>query len=198
MIRKAFRPAALASTLTLAACATAPAEMAAPTFPTAIEREEVAAEPPPPALAAAGSGAQVWQLRSALNVAALGCTRAGDMEITSRYNAMLKQHGTLLTQAYLEKESQYRKLHGRRWQSVQDRDATKLYNRYANHPQLDVFCKEASKIARDALRVPTENFARFAAAALPRLETPGLLDDPVPPPKIAAPKPAARRGAKKG
>jgi len=204
MTRTIFRPAALSSSLALilAACATAPEQASAPSFPTALEREEVAAEPPPPALAEAGSAAQVWQLRSALNVAALGCTRAGDNAISGRYNNMLKLHSILLTQAYIEKENQYRKTGGKRWQTIQDREATKLYNRYANHPRLDVFCKEAGAITADALRVSSEDFPRFAAAALPRLETPGMMDDPIPAPKPAAKatakKPAPRPAAKKG
>lgn len=160
--------------LLLAACATTPPQVAAPTFPTVEERAAVA-EVPPPTLAEAGDTAQVWQLRSALNVAALGCARAGDAAISARYNAMLKQHGPLLTQAYLAEEARYRAAHGARWQRVQDQEATRLYNRYANHPEPDRFCKEAGSISNDALRVSREDFPRFAAAALPRLETPGLM-----------------------
>ena len=180
--------------LLLAACATTPAEIAAPTFPTVEERAEVVDIPPPPALAESGDSFQVWQLRSALNVAALGCSRAGDTGIGSRYNAMLKQHGQLFTQAYLAEERRYRAAHGARWQRLQDQDATRLYNRYANHPELDRFCKEASQISQDALRVSSEDFPRFAAAALPRLETPDLFAAPAPQPQ----KSPARRVATKG
>ena len=176
--------------LVLAGCATTP-QVSAPTFPTPTEREAVADTPPPPALAETGDAMQVWQLRSALNVAALGCSRAGDASISSRYNAMLKQHGPLLTQAYLAEEARYRAAHGKAWQRVQDREATRLYNRYANHAEPDRFCREASRISEEALRVSSMEFARFAAAALPRLDTPGLLAAP-------AASPARRRGTTKG
>ncbi|WP_439533494.1 hypothetical protein [Polymorphobacter sp.] len=194
-MRTIIVPAGLA--LLLAACATkSPSQVAAPTFPTVSERAEVAAEPPPPAMAASGDHIQVWQLRSALNVAALACSRAGETAISNRYNAMLKQHGTLFTQAYLAEEGRYRARHGARWQTIQDQEATRLYNRYANHPEPARFCKEAGSISVDALRVTSADFPRFAAAALPRLETPGLFAEPAP--KPAAPLTAARKATKKG
>lgn len=191
------RAACLAALLALAACTTgAPKRenVAAATFPSAQQQAEVQQEPPSPALAEAGSARDVWMLRSALNVAALGCQRAGNAEIGNRYNAMLKQHATLLTQAYVSEEARYRQAYGARWQSVQDREATQLYNRYANHPELSRFCQEANALSADALRVSTEDFARFAAAALPRLEAPAFVPKPVDPvSKVAANAPATRK-----
>ncbi len=191
--------AALAATslLALAACSSSPkqvASVAAPTFPTVQQQEEVKAEPPPPALAEAGSARDVWMLRSALNVAALGCQRSGDRNIGPRYNAMLKQHDTLFTQAYVAETARYRTAHGARWQTVQDREATQLYNRYASHPDLARYCAEADAISADALRVTTQDFARFAAAALPRLEAPAFVPKPAPV-ATATKKPAARKKA---
>lgn len=195
-------PAALlpcASLLALAACTTGPKpqSVAAPTFPTAQEQAEVKAAPPPPALAEAGSARDVWQLRSALNVAALGCQQGNTRNIGPRYNAMLKQHNTLFTQAYVAEEARYRQAHGARWQTVQDREATQLYNRYASHPDLARYCAEADVISEDALRVPTEDFARFAAAALPRLEAPAFVPKPPAPKPVVAKAPAKKPVAKK-
>lgn len=168
-VRRQTTIAAFAS-LSLAACTTPQTNVAAPTFPTLEEKQEIVEAPPPPALAAAGSAEQVWHLRSALNVAALACSRNSNMDIGPRYNAMLKQHQTLLTQAYLDEEARYRAKHGRNWRTIQDREATSLYNRYANHPDPRRYCAEAASISKDAARVNSVDFARFAAAALPRLE----------------------------
>lgn len=174
-------PLLLAALLALAACASSGSRQpSAATFPTPAEQRTVEQAPLPPALAERGSARDVWHLRSALNVAALGCTRAGDAQITSRYNAMLKAHATLLTQAYLAEENRYRAEHGARWQAVQDREATQLYNRYANHPEQSRFCREAAAIAADALRVSSDDLPRFAAAALPRIEAPAFVPRPAP------------------
>jgi hypothetical protein len=156
--------------LGLAACTTPQKYVAAPTFPTVEEKQEIVEAPPPVALAETGSAQEVWQLRSALNVAALACGRNGGVDIGPRYNAMLRQHQTLLTQAYLAEEARYKAKYGRKWQTIQDREATSLYNRYANHPNPRIYCKEANEISRDAERVESNDFARFAAAALLRLE----------------------------
>ncbi len=169
------------ATLSLAACTTPQTNVAAPTFPTLQEKQEIVEAPPPPALAAAGSAQEVWHLRSALNVAALACSRNSGIDIGPRYNAMLRQHQTLLTQAYVAEEERYKAKHGRRWQAVQDREATSLYNRYANHPDPRRYCAEADSISKDAARVDSADFARFAAAALPRLEA-----NPTLPPVMAS------------
>lgn len=169
IVRRQTAAASLAC-LALAACTTSTPYVAAPTFPTVAQKLDVAPEPPPPALAEAGSAQDVWHLRSALNVAALACSRNSGVDIGPRYNAMLKQHQTLFTQAYLAEEDRYKARHGRSWRTIQDREATSLYNRYANHPDPRRYCAEADSISKDAARVETADFARFAAAALPRLE----------------------------
>lgn len=166
--------------LGLAACTTPQTNVAAPTFPTLQEKQEIIEAPKPPALAAAGSAQEVWNLRSALNVAALACSRNGGVDIGPRYNAMLKQHQTLMTQAYLAEEERYKTRHGRNWRTIQDREATSLYNRYANHPDPRRYCAEADSISKDAARVDSADFARFAAAALPRLEANPTKLPPVP------------------
>lgn len=158
------------ATLSLAACTTPGTNVAAPTFPTVEQKSQIEDTPSPLAFAAIGSARDVWKLRSALNVAALACRRNSGVDIGPRYNAMLKQHQTLLTQAYLAEEARYKAAHGHRWQTIQDREATSLYNRYANHPDPRRYCNEADRISKDAERVDDADFARFAAAALPRLE----------------------------
>lgn len=167
-----LRSAALVpvSLLGLAACTTTAPYVAAPTFPTKQETQLVIEAPKPPALAEAGSAQDVWHLRSALNVAALACSRSTGVDIGPRYNAMLAQHKELLTQAYVAEEARYKSKFGRNWRTIQDREATSLYNRYANHPDPRGYCAEANRISREAARVSTEDFARFAAAAIPRLE----------------------------
>lgn len=161
---------AVFTSVSLVACTTPRTNVAAPTFPTIEQKQEIVEAPPPPALAAAGSARDIWQLRSALNVAALACSRNSGVDIGPRYNAMLKQHRTLFTQSYMAEEQRYRASHGRSWQTVQDREATSLYNRYANHPNPRRYCAEADRISRDAERIDDADFARFAAAALPRLD----------------------------
>lgn len=120
-------------------------------------------------LARAGDAREIWQLRSVLNVAALGCRRAGDRDIGRHYNRMLKQHQALLAASYAAEQDRYRRANGARWQAVQDHEMTALYNRYANLLQAPLFCATATSISAEAVAVQPDRFAAFAAAALPRL-----------------------------
>ena len=124
---------------------------------------------PPAARETVGDARDIWRLRSVLNIAALGCQRAGDRNIGPRYNHMLKQHEASLAAAYASEQARYRLSNGAGWQTVQDHEMTALYNRFANLLQASAFCATASNISAEASAVQDGGFAQFAAAALPRL-----------------------------
>ncbi len=159
------------SLLALAGCSRQGSVASYPVVPTAPAAEENAA--PPAAPAAPADARDIWRLRSVLNIAALGCRRAGDREIGPRYNRMLKQHQDLLNAAYLAEQARYRRANGANWQAVQDHEMTALYNNFANLLQAPQFCTTANSISAEALAVDTNGFAQFAAAALPRLTKDG-------------------------
>jgi hypothetical protein len=143
-------------------------------YPVVPETPAAVAQAPQIPLASSGDARDIWQLRSILNVAALGCRRAGDRALGPRYNDMLKRHKGLLAAAYAAEVDRYRRGNGARWQAVQDREMTVLYNRFANLLQAPTFCAAANDISAEALTIGAAQFAQFAAAALPRLTGSGF------------------------
>jgi hypothetical protein len=113
-----------------------------------------------------------WHVRAALNVAALGCRDAAERETIAAYNALLGRHKAPLAAADAAVKAQYRMRYGAGWDSQHDRDMTKVYNFFAQPPAQPGFCRVARDVLDEAGRVAPEQFAAFAADALPRLEAP--------------------------
>jgi hypothetical protein len=113
-----------------------------------------------------------WHVRAALNVAALGCRDEAERETVAAYNAMLGRHKAPLAAADLAVKAQYRARYGAGWDSRHDRDMTRVYNFFAQPPAQTNFCRVARDVLAEARRVSPEQFAAFAADALPRLEAP--------------------------
>lgn len=113
-----------------------------------------------------------WHVRAALNVAALGCRDVAERETVAAYNAMLGRHRASLAAADAAVKGQYRLRYGAGWDSRHDRDMTRVYNFFAQPPAQTGFCRVARDVLAEAGRVAPEQFAAFAADALPRLEAP--------------------------
>lgn len=150
--------------------------------PAAVVAPRAAASPatadiPPVAMLAANpaTAEQLWQLRSALNVAALMCP---DRTVVASYNRLLRAQAPLLASAWAAEQRRYRVSHGGTWQLAQDRALTSHYNRLANTANRGLFCAEAARIMAEAQMVPPALFAHFASSAAPRLtglaHAPGL------------------------
>ncbi|HEU0043045.1 hypothetical protein [Sphingomonas sp.] len=120
------------------------------------------------------SAETVWHLRTALNVAALGCRGTGEAELVAAYNALLAAERQVLAVASDATTSVYRARHGAGWQARYDDAMTRLYNFWAQPAAQAAFCREADTVLRDAATVEPSDFAGFAATALPRLEAPFL------------------------
>lgn len=166
--RQQRRSAAVAITagLVMAACASRTPPPAPP--PVVIRPAPVPsapAEPPTPAETA--SAQMIWALRGGLNVAALLCS---DRSITENYNRMLKVHRSLLDDAYAAEQSRYRQLHGSAGVDRHSRAMTRLYNGFASVPDRRRFCTMATRIAADAVAMPSAQLATSARRALTTLE----------------------------
>ncbi|WP_310497598.1 hypothetical protein [Sandarakinorhabdus sp.] len=155
--------------LALAACSSP--RGSAPSYP--VPSQQV---PPPIAVGPVGPSdsvagpQQVWHLRSALNVAALACR---ERQLTDHYNRLLKHHQDLFAQAYAAEQARYRHQYGNSWQTVQDREMTRLYNLFANQPSRGRFCQAAGSITARALDTPAADMPLLAARSLPALEGAG-------------------------
>lgn len=117
--------------------------------------------------------ATIWHVRSALNVAALGCRGEQEAAITANYNALLATKKTLLKTAFAQTEAEARKAGGD-WRDAHDREMTQVYNFFAQPPAKAAFCATAAAVAAEAAAVPAQQFQAFAGPALARLEAPFL------------------------
>ena len=113
-----------------------------------------------------------WHVRAALNVAALGCRDEAERETVAAYNALLNRHKASLAAADFAVKAQYRARYGAGWDMRHDRDMTRVYNFFAQPPAQASFCQVARDVLAEARRVSPDQFAAFAADALPRLEAP--------------------------
>lgn len=185
-----LRAGAIALAALLGGCATtpgAPPLAIAPTAPPAI-----ALRPTPPSGASVNQtipprapdgtyrtvnsglspAAAIWHVRSALNVAALGCRGTEEATIIANYNALLASKKTLLKTAFAQTEAEARKLGGTDWRDTHDRQMTQTYNFFAQPPAKERFCIVAATVVAEAAAIPPMEFSAFAAPALARLEAP--------------------------
>ncbi|MDT8760007.1 hypothetical protein MZO42_14995 [Sphingomonas psychrotolerans] len=113
-----------------------------------------------------------WHVRSALNVAALGCRDAAEPETVAAYNRLLRVQRDSLAAADAGVKSLYRARNGAGWEDIHDRQMTRVYNFFAQPTAHDGFCMAAREVLARAETVEPAQFADFAAEALPRLEAP--------------------------
>ncbi|WP_206366388.1 hypothetical protein [Sphingomonas gei] len=113
-----------------------------------------------------------WHVRAALNVAALGCRDAAEIETVAAYNRLLRAQRDSLAAADAGVKALYRERHGAGWEDIHDRQMTRLYNFFAQPTAHDGFCLAAREVLARADTVEPIQFADFAAEALPRLEAP--------------------------
>jgi len=112
-----------------------------------------------------------WNLRSALNVAALNCLETKHMGILSNYKAFLVNHAGSLSATNRALSSEFRLKFGSTYRDVQDSYMTQVYNYFALPPALDKFCDVSLEVSNDLRAVPKGQLDLFAATALPRIET---------------------------
>ena len=171
----------------LAGCASQPSEMHVAATPAVIPPRptmpaDLASAPIMPAMNADGSYATlnhgvspdeaVWHVRSALNVAALGCRGPQEAGIIANYNALLKAQKAPLAKANAAEIVAYRARHGGDWQTEQDMHMTRLYNFFAQPAAQQRFCEAAIAVGAQAVTVSPDAFQAFAVTALATLEQP--------------------------
>ena len=117
----------------------------------------------------------IWQVRSALNVAALNCRKQSHAAITSNYNLMLKRQRAVLAAAYAAEQDVFRRDFGKRWQSAHDAHATRTYNLFAQQSLQPRFCDLATRISARASSVEETAFPAFAMISLSRLRHPSVI-----------------------
>lgn len=103
----------------------------------------------------------LWNLRGALNVAALKCGGAAP----DQYNLALKVHAKPFRRAQKRLEREYRR-RGGDWRDAFDDAQTRLYNYTANPRGERAFCLAAQPVLAEIAQVPRDQLTAFAAKSL--------------------------------
>ena len=109
----------------------------------------------------------VWNMRSALNVAALSCQFSPYLRTVDNYNGILAHHSRELAAAYTALEGYFRRVHGARNGPRRFDDySTQTYNNFSPLLAQLGFCQTAARISKEVLARPK---GQFAAAAQSRM-----------------------------
>lgn len=115
--------------------------------------------------------AMVWNLRAALNVAALQCQFAPTLLTLPNYNAIIKDHAKELSSSYatLTKYFVRTAKSAKAGQTALDQYGTRVYSSYsAVYSQL-TFCETADDVSHQAVFAPRGGFGDVAAERLGEL-----------------------------
>lgn len=112
----------------------------------------------------------VWNLRSALNVAALNCNGPAHIEILPRYKAFLKTNAKVLTATNKKVDAEFKARYGPKFTAPREQYMTSVYNHFALPPAMPEFCNAALAVSGEALTVKPAELEAFANRSLPSLE----------------------------
>lgn len=105
--------------------------------------------------------ATIWHVRSALNVAVLGCPQG--TALAASYNQLLRVQRDPFKRAHATLTAENRNL---------DATMTRVYNYFSQPPAQRDFCPVATALLAKAVATPPADFADFAREALPQLDAP--------------------------
>ncbi|GGD98249.1 hypothetical protein GCM10011515_17570 [Tsuneonella deserti] len=111
-----------------------------------------------------------WNLRSALNVAALNCLELEYDPILQGYKSLLKDQARGLSAANKTLESEFRQKYGPGFRDVLDGYMTQVYNYFALPPVRKNFCDTSLAVAQEIPTLAPADLDAFAARSLPRIE----------------------------
>jgi hypothetical protein len=113
-----------------------------------------------------------WNLRIALNVAAIGCRHAGSLQLVADYNNIIGRHGNLFRSAETSVIARFGRETGTNGIAVRDRTSTKLFNYFAQPPAQKEFCRVAGSIAQQVSGMDANAAVAMAPAMLAQVDQP--------------------------
>ncbi|MDT8759519.1 hypothetical protein MZO42_12505 [Sphingomonas psychrotolerans] len=115
--------------------------------------------------------ALVWNLRAALNVAALQCQFEPTLLTLGNYNAILKDHEVELRESYVTLEKYFTRVNKNKkvGQTELDKFGTRVYSGFSTVSGQLTFCQTAATIGHDALFVRRGQFGDLAQARMREL-----------------------------
>ena len=112
-----------------------------------------------------------WNLRSALNVAALNCQDPQFAGLVDNYSAFLKRNDKQLSATNRVLQGEFRQRYGAKYRDIQDTYMTQVYNYFALPPAKRDFCQVAFGVSGEVIAIEPGQLDLFASTALPRIES---------------------------
>jgi hypothetical protein len=157
----AAKPAAKPVAEAAAPVAAAPAVRTGPRAPEAIKlRQTTAAE---------AEANAIWNVRAALNIAALQCQFLPFLATVKTYNDILRQHSEELDAARLTMLAHFKRYDGAKAQTSFDQYTTRTYNSFSTIDAQLPFCEEAGTAGREVLSTAKGKFGAVALRLNPEL-----------------------------
>lgn len=113
-----------------------------------------------------------WQMKIALNVAAIGCRGPEEGPLVAAYNMIIKNHTRTIQsteRAVIAQLNREMKVKGN---SARDRLSTQLFNYFAQPPAQRAFCTKANEIAQVVAATPSKDVITNAETQLAALDQP--------------------------
>jgi hypothetical protein len=124
--------------------------------------DPIVGEPLPGATPAEQRANLLWNLRAAMNVAALQC-QSPYMRAAPNYNGFIAHHATELAAAYQALGKYFLRTNGAKGTNLFDQYSTRTYNSFSTTSILG-FCQIATNTLKSGLRVPKGELVPFAIA----------------------------------
>jgi hypothetical protein len=142
-----------------------------------------------PTTAAESRAADIWNLRAALNVAALQCQFSPYLRTVSNYNEMLRHHSTELNGVMNTLKGHFRRYDGAKGVNSFDQYTTKTYNSFSTLDAQYSFCDAAAQAGREVLTLKRGELGSAARKHVDALRASLLPRDTLPFYDIAIPAP---------
>jgi hypothetical protein len=111
----------------------------------------------------------IWNIRAALNVAALQCQYSKYLATTPNYNAFLKHHADEMKNAQATLMAHFKRYDGAKATASFDTYLTKTYNSYSTLDAQYQFCEAAGVIGRQVLVIPKGKLGVEALQHMPQI-----------------------------
>ena len=111
----------------------------------------------------------VWNLRAALNVAALQCQFSPWLRTVKTYNSFLQAHSEELARAQKTMIAHFRRTDGAKAMNSFDMYTTRTYNSFSTLDAQYAFCNAAGFVGRRVLAVPKRKLGETALADGPTI-----------------------------
>lgn len=111
----------------------------------------------------------IWNVRAALNVAALQCQYSKYLQSTPNYNAFLKHHAEEIAKAQATMIAHFKRYEGAKATAAFDTYLTKTYNSYSTIDAQYQFCEAAGIVGREVLAIPKGKLGATAVARGPAI-----------------------------